>query len=199
MTQKYQLKDSEFYLKPAALKKVVYGAESFRDRCILKTFAQTGIRRTELASLDVRDLDIERRRLRICEGKGAKERLLPITEELASDLCHLIGKRKTGPVFVSLRGGSISPRSLNRIVVDCRPTCRASRTPTRSTTAGSRATFFRHTFARRWKAQGGSIESFAKILGHSSTATTVDLYGTESIEDVQANYDRVMLEVSEST
>jgi integrase len=191
MAQKHQLKDSEFYLKPAALKRVVYGAESFRDRCILKTFAQTGIRRTELASLDVRDLDLERRRLRVREGKGAKERLLPITEELASDLSHLIGKRKTGPVFVSLRGGSISPRSLNRIVVDAGQRAGVEN-PNPKYNGRLNCHLFRHTFARAWKSKGGSIESLAKILGHSSTATTVDLYGTESIDDVQENYDRVM-------
>ena len=49
---------------------------------------------------------------------------------------------------------------------------------------------FRHTFARHWKQRGGDIESLAQILGHASSATTVDLYGTLSIDDVQANYDR---------
>ena len=191
MAQKYQLKDSEFYLKPAALRKLVYGAASFRDRCILKTFAQTGIRRTELASLDVRNLDLRRRRLRVRDGKGAKERLLPITEELASDLSHLIGKRKTGPVFVSLRGGSISPRSLNRIVVDAGKRAGVEN-PNPKYNGRLTCHLFRHTFARVWKSKGGSIESLAKILGHSSTATTVDLYSSESIDDVQENYDRVM-------
>jgi integrase len=194
MVPRCQLKDSEFYLKPAALKKVVYGAESFRDRCILKTFAQTGIRRAELSSLDVRDLDLERRRLRVREGKGAKERLLPITEELASDLSHLIGKRNAGPVFVSLRGGSISPRSLNRIVAEAGKRAGVE-SPNPKYNGRLTCHLFRHTFARTWKARGGSIETLAKILGHSSTATTVDLYGTESIEDVQANYDAVMQEL----
>ena len=43
MDKKFQLRDSEFYLKPAELKRVIYGCESFRDRSILKTFAQTGM------------------------------------------------------------------------------------------------------------------------------------------------------------
>ena len=194
MAKKYQLKDSEFYLKPAAVKKVIYAADSFRDRCILKTLAQTGIRRAELASLDARDLDLESRRVRIREGKGAKERLLPITEELASDLSHLIGRRTTGPVFVSLRGGSISPRSVNRIVADAGERSGVEN-PNPKHNGRLTCHLFRHTFARRWKAKGGSMESLAKILGHSSTATTVDLYGTESIKDVQANYDATMQEL----
>ena len=60
--------------------------------------------------------------------------------------------------------------------------------------SGGRLTchLFRHTFARHWKQRGGDIESLAQILGHASSATTVDLYGTLSIDDVQDNYDRLM-------
>ena len=191
MDKKFQLKDSEFYLKPAELKKVIYGCDSFRDRCILKTFVQTGIRRAELSGLDVRDLDLERRRLRVREGKGAKERLIPVTEELASDLAHLIGRRKTGPLFLSLRGLAISTRSLNRIVTEAGRRAEV-KNPNPKYNGQLTCHLFRHSFARVWKAKGGSIESLAKILGHSSTATTVDLYGTESIDDVQGNYDRIM-------
>jgi integrase len=191
MARKSQLKDSEYHLKSGEIRKVIYATDSFRDRCILKTFAQTGIRRAELAALDVRDVDLQRRRLQVREGKGSKDRVLPITDELASDLAHLIGKRKTGPLFVSQRGCAISPRSLNRIVVDA-----GSRAGVENPNPkyGGRLTphLFRHSFARAWKAGGGSIESLSKILGHSSSATTVDLYGTESIDDVQENYDRLM-------
>lgn len=42
-----------------------------------------------------------------------------------------------------------------------------------------------------WKQAGGDIESLAQILGHASISTTVDLHGTLSIDDVQANYDRL--------
>ncbi len=195
MPKKYQLTNSEFYLRPADLERVIYRAGSFRDRCILKTFAQTGIRRAELSALDVRDLDLENRRLRVREGKGAKERLLPITEELASDLAHLVGKRKIGPLFLSLRGSAISPRSLNRIVADAGERADV-KNPNPKYKGRLTCHLFRHTFARTWKGKGGSIESLAKILGHSSTSTTVDLYGTESIDDVQDNYDRVMAETS---
>ncbi len=194
MPRKYQLKNSEFYLKPTDLKKVIYAVASYRDRCILKAFAQTGIRRAELSGLDIRDLDFENRRIRIREGKGAKERVIPMTDELASDFQHLIGNRKIGPVFVSQRGGAISVRSVNRIVEQAGITA-GVKNPNPKYNGRLTCHLFRHTFARNWKARGGSIESLAKILGHSSTATTVDLYGTESIEDVQENYDRVMDEV----
>jgi integrase len=195
MPRKHQLQDSEYHLNPAAIRKVIYGTESFRDRCILKTFAQTGIRRAELAALDVRDVDLERRRLQIREGKGSKDRVVPITDELASDLAHLVGRRKTGPLFVSLRGSAVSVRQLNRIVAGAGVRAGVEN-PNPKYNGRLTCHLFRHSFARAWKAKGGSIESLAKILGHASTATTVDLYGTESLEDVQANYERVMQLIS---
>ena len=195
MARTHQLQDSEYHLNPAAIRKVIYATESFRDRCILKTFAQTGIRRAELGALDVRDVDLERRRLQVREGKGSKDRVLPITDELASDLAHLIGKRKTGPLFVSLRGTAVSVRQLNRIVTDAGARAGVEN-PNPKYAGRLTCHLFRHSFARAWKSKGGSIESLAKILGHSSTATTVDLYGTESLDDVQRNYERVMQDLT---
>lgn len=106
---------------------------------------------------------------------------------------HLIGRRKTGPIFLSLRGLPISTRSLNRIVADAGQRA-GIKNPNPKYNGQLTCHLFRHSFARTWKGKGGSIESLSKILGHSSTATTIDLYGTESIDDVQANYERIMEE-----
>jgi integrase len=87
-----QLKNSQFALKPAEVRKVVYACTSPRDCCLVATLAATGMRRAEVAALDVRDLDLQTRRLTIRAGKGNKQRTVPITEELASDLGLLVGK-----------------------------------------------------------------------------------------------------------
>jgi integrase len=55
-----QLKNSEYHLKPAEIKKVIYATKNFRDRCLLKTFAQTGLRRAEIANIDIRDINFEK-------------------------------------------------------------------------------------------------------------------------------------------
>lgn len=190
MLKKQQYKNSEFALDTRSIGKVINAAKSLRDRCVLKAFAQTGIRREELALLDVRDVDLKRRRLHIREGKGAKARTVPITDELRSDLELYIGKRKTGPLFLSNQRRGLSIRSLNRIVHDAG--VRSSIENPNPKYTGLTPHLFRHSFARQWKRQGLSIESLANILGHSSVATTWDLYGTESFEDVQENYERVM-------
>ena len=190
MSRKSQLKNSEYHLSPAEIKKVIYAANSFRDRCLIKTLAQTGMRRAEVAKLDIRDIDFEKNLVHIREGKGGKSRTIPITDELVSDYKHLIGGRKTGAVFESNRGGPLTLRQVNWIVA----------------TAGERSGvknpnpkyssitchLFRHSFAREWKKRGGSIETLSKILGHTSVKTTLDEYGTEDLDTVRENYSRVL-------
>jgi hypothetical protein len=49
---------------------------------------------------------------------------------------------------------------------------------------------------RLWKAKGGDIETLQNILGHAgSSATTVDLYGTQAVQDMKESYARIMEDV----
>jgi integrase/recombinase XerD len=190
-----QLKNSQFALKPAEVRKVIYACDYPRDRTLVGTLAATGMRRAEVAALDVRDVDLEARRVTVRAGKGGKQRTIPITEELASDLRLLIGKRATGPVFLSNRRGPLTTRQVNYIVADAG--VRAGiKNPNPASAGRLTCHLFRHTFARHWKQRGGDIESLAQILGHASSATTVDLYGTLSVDDVQASYNHVMTEAT---
>lgn len=184
-------------MKPAAIRKLIYAAENSRDRCLLATLATTGMRRAEAAALDVRDVDLKRRRLTIRHGKGRKDRIVPISTELASDLKFLVKGRSRGPVFPGRRlrrhGREVMPltiRQINRIVAEAGE--RAGVTHPDPKKQAITPHLLRHSFARTWKARGGNIESLADILGHASTATTLDLYGTPSLDDTQEAYDRIM-------
>lgn len=187
---KQQLKDSEYHLPSRDIKKVINAATTFRDRCIVKTFAQMAMRRFEVANLDIRDVDFERRLIHIREGKGGKARTIPASEDLLGDLRHLTGTRKRGPVFTNPRDGKLSVRQLNNIVAKAGR--RADVANPNPKYKNLTCHLFRHSFAREWKRQGGSTESLSKILGHTSVKTTLDEYGTEDLEDVQENYERVM-------
>lgn len=183
---KNQLKNSEFCLKPAEIKKIIYAAAGFRDRCIIKTFAHTAIRRAELAKLDIRDIDFSRNLLQIREGKGGKSRTVPISEELASDLKHLIGTRSSGPVFLTQRNGPLTVRQVNWVVAQV-GSLSGVKNPNPNYEYIT-CHLFRHSFAREWKKRGGSIETLSKILGHTSVKTTLDEYGTEDLDTVSQNY-----------
>jgi len=113
---KHQLAASAYHLKPSDVRKLLLAAANFRDRCLIKTLSWLGVRRRELTQLDIRDLDAERKRVTIREGKGRKTRVIPIIDdEYLSDLLILIGSRKTGPLFLSNRNGLMAPRSVNHI------------------------------------------------------------------------------------
>jgi integrase/recombinase XerC len=191
MSTLQQLKNSEYHLKPSEIKKVIYAPTlSFRDRCMLKTLAFTAMRRAELASLDLRDLDLSKRLIYIREGKGGKSRVVPMTDELASDLKHLIEHRKAGAVFVSQRGDHLTPRQVNWLVAKAGELAGVENPNPKYQHLTCH--LFRHSFAREWKKRGGSIESLSKILGHTSIKTTLDEYGTEDLADVQDNYQRTV-------
>jgi len=190
MTKKSTQKESEFYLSRREIERIIYTASNFRDRCILKLLWKTGIRRSEISGLDVRDMDFEKRLIHIREGKGAKARIVPFDDELSSDLLMYLGKRKTGPLFVSNKGNAISARAINDLVAHAGAKAHVKHPNPRRRAINPH--LFRHTFAREWKKNGGDLESLSKILGHSSVATTIDLYGTKSVADLQEDYMRVM-------
>jgi integrase len=115
-SMKQQMKASAYHLKPADIKKLTLASPNFRDRCIVKTLYWAGLRRHELVALDVRDLDFERKRITVQNGKGGKTRIVPIIDdEYLSDLAHLIGLRKQGeptapppePPYLSTLGSSL--------------------------------------------------------------------------------------------
>ena len=193
MAEKRQNKPSEYTLSKVEVRKLLNGAPTFQYRSIIKTFLQTGVRRFELAALDIRDIDFDRRRATI-RGKGDKERTVIMSEDLLTDIKHLVGNRKTGPVFMSNRGGAYSTRAINKIVAQVGAAAGVNHPdPTKTNIT---CHLLRHTFARLWKKDHTrSIESLSKILGHTSIATTEDEYGTENIEDVQENYDEAIADM----
>ena len=67
-----QQQAADYYLKPSEIKKLVYACADFRDRCLIKLLAYSGMRREELQQLDIQDVDFERRRIQIRSGKGSK-------------------------------------------------------------------------------------------------------------------------------
>ena len=62
---KQQMKASAYHLKQADVKKLVIAAITFRDRCVIKTLWWLGLRRQELVDFDVRDIDFERKRVKV--------------------------------------------------------------------------------------------------------------------------------------
>jgi len=160
-------------------------ALSRRDRAILELFYASGLRLSELAGLDLDDVDVGSKRARVL-GKGSKERLVPFNtstaralREYLKDRAALVqqqgrsgrdrqdGRRPSradDPLFVNYRGTRLTVRSIDRIV---RRYVAAS-----GTRSGISPHALRHSFATHLLQRGADLRVIQELLGHASLSTT---------------------------
>lgn len=155
-----------------------------RTRTILMVFYETGLRRSELVSLDDRSVDLDRQELRVI-GKRNKERVVPFGDELAASLRHYMEVRdetvsgQTGALFVEDDGSRISG---NHVYRDVR------RTLSLVCTLKKRSPHvLRHTFATAMLNNGADLESVQKLLGHEKLSTT-EIYTHTTFEQLKQIY-----------
>jgi integrase/recombinase XerC len=136
-----------------------------RDRAVIEVLYATGIRVSELAGLDVEDVDLREGALRVL-GKGGKERVVPMGAKAVDAVrAYLAGRpRATGPLFVNERGGRLTVRSLHRVV---RRRARAAGLHRRVTPHT-----LRHTFATHLLDAGADLRLIQELLGHARLGTT---------------------------
>ncbi len=185
----HQLSNAEYHLSLAELERLIAAAPCPRDRLLIQLLVETGMRRSEVAALMASDVDFVRNLIVIRGSKGNKTRLVPVRRELALALDALTPDREN-TLFRSRTGQALGARQINRIVAQAgvRADVRSPNPKYASVTCH----LLRHSFARHWKRASGSIETLSKILGHASVKTTWDLYGTESLTDVQHNYETTL-------
>jgi integrase/recombinase XerD len=181
-----QIRNSEFHLRPEELRRIIEAAASLRDRLILALFVYTGLRRAELQQIQADDVDLFRRRLLIRHGKGGKQRLVYLTDELVGNFRIYFESCPGGYLFGGKEGAPLSLRSINYIVGRTAKLAGVETPNPRYRYVGPH--LLRHSFARNWKRAAGSLESLQKILGHSSLKTTLDVYGCESQDETEENY-----------
>jgi integrase/recombinase XerC len=156
-----------------------------RDRAILELFYASGLRLSELVGLDLDDVNLTSRMVRVM-GKGRKERLVPFHPTAADAIARWLpdrevlaygalatvaprpaaGRRRRDgePLFVNFRGTRLSPRSVHRFVVRYVAQC--------STRYGISPHALRHAFATHLLERGADLRAIQELLGHSELATT---------------------------
>jgi site-specific recombinase XerD len=94
-----------------------------RDYAILLTFLKSGIRESELADLQIDDVDFLHNELTVREGKGKKERSIPLMPELKRALGRYIAEREQQAniideetLFLAKNGTSLNPSSIRKLV-----------------------------------------------------------------------------------
>jgi site-specific recombinase XerD len=142
-----------------------------RDYAILLTFLKSGIRESELADLQIDDIDFVHDTLRVREGKGKKERTIHLMPELKRALRRYVGDRDQQAnivdeetLFLARNGTSLNPSSIRKLV---------KKYYTKAGVRKSGVHTLRHTFSAHNVNNGMPIADLQKVLGHKKKETTL--------------------------
>ena len=143
-----------------------------RDRALLELLYGSGIRVTECGRLSIADLDLSQGVLFVRNGKGRKDRVVPIAARAALALekylqearPELAKEPRETAVFLTVSGQRLLPAAIQRLVHE---QVEAAGLPVRVTPYS-----LRHGFATHMLQRGASIRHIQKLLGHSQVATT---------------------------
>jgi integrase/recombinase XerD len=143
-----------------------------RDRAILEMLYSTGMRRMEVISLKLYDLDTERGTILIRQGKGKKDRFVPVGDRAVAWLekyvrearGDLAGEPDTGTLFLSHTGEEINRDMLTMTV-------RAYVMKAKTGKSGA-CHLFRHTMATLMLEGGADVRFIQEMLGHARLDTT---------------------------
>ncbi|MBV8575570.1 MAG: site-specific integrase [Acetobacteraceae bacterium] len=163
-----------------------------RDRALLLFLARTGARVSEALGVDARDLRLDCRRPQVLlRGKGRKERVVPISEDLAKALKALMSERgaphdEACPLFVGANGTRLTRFGATHIVRRAVATAMLS-TPELAHKSVS-PHVLRHTLAMRLLQSGVDLLTIQAWLGHSQVATT-HRYAAADVEMMRRGLD----------
>lgn len=152
----------------------------FRNYAIFATLIYTGIRKGELLNLKYTDVDVENLSIFIRQGKGNKDRVIPINYRLAESLQKYLEMRnkayKTCPEFFTsyTHDMGLTESGLKRLVAKI------------VKTSGIKFSLhkLRHTFATLMLEGGCDIYSLSKMMGHSDIKTTT-IYLAASVQHLR--------------
>ena len=150
-----------------------------RDAAILELFYASGLRLSELCGLDVEDVNLPAKMVRVL-GKGGKQRIVPFNSAAADAIRAYLkdreaivgqvgrvrpaGKRAGDPLFVNYRGGRLTVRSVDRLV--------RRHVASFSERAGISPHALRHSFATHLLQRGADLRTIQELLGHARLSTT---------------------------
>lgn len=164
-------------LTPQEARRIIEAADistvlGYRDRAILETLYATGIRKTELLNLCLADVLLDEEVLRVNGGKGAKDRVVPLTRVACAMLetyikavrPQLLGKKESQRLFPSLRRGEMSDTTLGHLIDKYARKANVKKHVT--------CHLWRHSCATHLLQNRANLRHVQEILGHRSLATT---------------------------
>lgn len=153
----------------------------YRNHAIFATFLFAGLRKSELLNLKFMDVDLDNLTLFVRQGKGSKDRIIPISFTLAESLRRYIRERnrihRTCPEFFTSKtfNGGLTETGLKRLIDSIQQA------------SGTKFTAhkLRHSFATLMLEGGCDIYSLSRMMGHSDIKTTT-IYLSASAEHLRS-------------
>jgi site-specific recombinase XerD len=149
---------------------------ALRNRALLELVYSAGLRSSEAVGLDLGDVDFEQEHVHVRNGKGAKDRIVPLGEEAAHWVARYLREARPGlargannALFLSARGRRLDTSTLRRLMPH----------PHR----------LRHAFATHLLEGGADLRTIQELLGHASLSTT-QVYSHVSAKRLRRVYDK---------
>ncbi len=160
------------------------GPCALRNRAVLELLYGTGLRRSELARLEVDDVDFEGEVVMVRQGKGRRDRVVPLGHKAQGAVLQYLRHERprcAGPLFLLVDGTAITAKAVEGIVADA--AARAG--------LGKRASphRLRHSYATHLLKNGASLPAIKALLGHASLSST-QVYTAVDVGDLKAMIER---------
>lgn len=154
-----KVKEQELrYLKHSQVIRLLNTIPEPRDRLIVRIIYATGVRVSELCSINVEDIDLDDQTIRV-KGKGGKIRVVFVDDETLDEIGDLVGNRLEGPLFIGQQKHHISPRTVQLIFRRYAPD-------------GITPHKIRHSYASELYRRSKNLRVVQENLGHASIKTT---------------------------
>tara|TARA_B110000093_G_C12972335_1_gene413475 strand:+ start:16060 stop:16929 length:870 start_codon:yes stop_codon:yes gene_type:complete len=155
--------------------------EGKRDKLIIDLFYQTGIRKAELISLTIDDVNFHLNQIKVL-GKRNKERIIPISCSLIETIKEYLTYRKPSlesNLLITSKGKALYPKLVYNIV---------NENLSKVTTLSKKSPHvLRHSFATHMLNNGAELNSIKELLGHVNLAAT-QVYTHNSLEKIKSIY-----------
>jgi integrase/recombinase XerC len=153
-----------------------------RNLAMFETFYSTGMRVSEMAGLNMDDIDFDHQMIKVF-GKGSKERIVPVGQRALAAINMYRGalKQSGQPVFLNKNFKRISTRSIRRILDKIVNQCQLG--------VPVSPHMLRHSFATHMLDSGADLRGIQEILGHASLSTT-QVYTHVSMDHLMQVYDK---------
>tara|TARA_B110000037_G_C17059700_1_gene481329 strand:- start:394 stop:1281 length:888 start_codon:yes stop_codon:yes gene_type:complete len=161
--------------------------EGLRDKLIVELFYSTGMRRVELVNLQLSDVDISQRQVKVL-GKRNKERFIPLLPNVIKTHRAYLDERSqlklvkdSNALFLSLKGVKVYEKLVYRVITNYFDTV--------SSKVKKSPHILRHSFATHLLNNGADLNSVKELLGHSSLAAT-QVYTHNSVAELKKVYEK---------